>query len=164
MRSSQRAITFVADQDTLPARSPNTVLIAAAIACGLRFADERPFLHTLEPLPDGATRRKCIWTLDGSFAAPFRWVEIEGNGRLVPREERVNFATFRARFEDPAWCRDHPDHPIAYVRAAFEQHKRFLDDLKTVPPHIVVRFSDDRFALVPADATPEKRAEILGQI
>ncbi|MBU6180299.1 MAG: hypothetical protein KGR69_11575 [Verrucomicrobia bacterium] len=148
MRTGQK-IVFVRGNEP-PLRCPHTALIAAALVSGARLAGEKPFLHTLEEV-DGEPKRTTTWSVDGG-------------GELVFRpgfpEERIDFAEFRKRFEDEAWCRSNPDHPIAYLRAFAETLDELRAQLRDQKPAFLLR-KGKRFAVIPQDADPERKREIL---
>jgi hypothetical protein len=148
MRTGQK-IVFVRGNEP-PLRCPHTALIAAALVSGARLADEKPFLHTLEEV-DGEPKRTTTWSVDGG-------------GELVFRpgfpEERIDFAEFRKRFGDEAWCRANSDHPIAYLRAFAETLDELRAQLRDQKPAFLLR-KGKRFAVIPQDADPERKREIL---
>jgi len=148
MRTGQK-IVFVRGNEP-PLRCPHTALIAAALVSGARLAGEKPFLHTLEEV-DGEPKRTTTWSVDGG-------------GELVFRpgfpEERIDFAEFRKRFEDEAWRQANPDHPIAYLRAFAETLDELRAQLRDQKPAFLLR-KGKRFAVIPQDADPERKREIL---
>jgi hypothetical protein len=148
MRTGQK-IVFVRGSEP-PLRCPNTALIAAAIVSGARLAGEKPFLHTLEEV-DGEPKRTTTWSVDGGGELVFR---------PVFPEERIDFAEFRKRFEDEAWCRANPDHPIAYLRAFADTLEDLRVQLRDQKPAFLLR-KGKRFAVIPQDADPERKREIL---
>ena len=148
MRTGQK-IVFVRGNEP-PLRCPHTALIAAALVSGAQLAGEKPFLHTLEEI-DGVPKRTTTWS-------------VNCGGELVFRpgftEERIDFAEFRRRFEDEAWCRANPDHPIAYLRAFAETLDELRAQLRDQKPAFLLR-KGKRFAVIPQDADPERKREIL---
>lgn len=151
MKEGQK-IQFVRD-DQAPLKSSVTPLIAAALACGIEFAHDKPLLDTLEEV-DGQPRRSVTWSMDGGSAAVFR-----------PnfKEETLDFAEFRRRFESRAWCEANPDQPIAYLRAFSDKLSLLRNDLRVMKPLLLVR-KGRRFALIPQNADADKKARILGEL
>ena len=148
MRTGQKII-FVRGQEP-PLQSRDIALIAAALVSGAKLAGDKPFLHTLEEA-DGEPRRTTTWSVDGGGEIVFR--------PNFP-EEALDFAEFRRRFEDAAWCRDNPDHPIAYLRAFADTFADLREQLRGQKPAFLLR-KGKRFAVIPQDADPERKREIL---
>jgi hypothetical protein len=148
MRTGQK-IVFVRGNEP-PLRCPHTALIAAAIVSGAKLAGEKPFLHTLEEV-DGEPKRTTTWSVDGGGELLFR--------PAFP-EERIDFAEFRKRFEDEAWCLANPDHSIAYLRAFADTLEDLRAQLRDQKPAFLLR-KGKRFAVIPQDADPERKREIL---
>ena len=151
MRTGQK-IVFVRGSEP-PLKSRDTALVAAALVSGARLLGDKPFLDTIEEV-DGEPRRTTTWSVDGG-------------GELVFRpgfpEERIDFAEFRRRFEDEAWCAANPDHPIAYLRAFADAHAELRDQLRGRKPAFLLR-KGKRFAVIPQDADPERKQEILDML
>lgn len=148
MKSGQK-IVFVRGHEP-PLKSPDTALIAAALICGARLAGDKPLVDTVEEV-DGGARRTATWSMDGGSEMTFR--------PNFPAET-IDFAEFRKRFEDDAWCRANPDHPIAYLRAFADTLGDIREQLRGRKPAFLIR-KGKRFAVIPQDAEPEKKQEIL---
>jgi hypothetical protein len=148
MKTGQK-IVFVRGEDP-PHRSRETALVAAALVSGIKPAGDKPFLDTIEEV-NGQAKRAVSWSLDGDGEITFR--------PAFP-EETMDFAEFRRRFEDDAWCRDHPDHPISYLRALSDTLLDLQTQLRGRKPALLIR-KGKRFAVIPPDAAPERKAEIL---
>lgn len=148
MRTGQKII-FVRGSEP-PLRCPHTALIAAGLVSGARLAGDKAFLHTIEEA-EGEAKQSTTWSVDGAGELLFR-----------PRfpEERIDFAEFRRRFEDEAWCRDNPDHPIAYLRAFADTLADLREQLRGQKPALLLR-KGKRFAVIPQDADPDRKREIL---
>lgn len=134
-----------------PLQSPNTRIVAAALASGATFANDRPLIDAIESTPEGP-KRTVTWCMSGDRSISFR-----------PNfaEETLAFDQFRERFDSREWCEANPDHPIAYMRAFSEQMNRLRDRVKTMRPMLMVR-KGRRTALIPSDCSEERKAEILG--
>ena len=139
--------------DQPPLKSDLTALVAAALVCGFEFANNKPLLDTLEEV-DGQPKRSVTWSLDGASRATFRPQFAEGT---------LDLAEFRQRFEDIDWCRANPDHPIAYLRAFSDALASLRNELRTQKPLLLVR-RGKRFALIPQDADPARKAELLAML
>lgn len=148
MKEGQK-VQFLRD-DQAPLKSSLTPLVAAALASGIRFAHEKPLLDTLEEV-DGQPRRALTWSMDGGSTATFR---------PAFKEETIDLAELRRRFEDRAWCEANPDHPIAYMRAFSDKLSSLRNELRAMKPLLLVR-KGRRFAVIPQDESAEKKARIL---
>ena len=148
MKSGQK-IVFVRGHEP-PLKSPDTALIAAALISGAKLAGEKPLVDTVEEI-DGDARRTATWSMDGGSEMTFR-----------PNfaDETIDFAEFRKRFQDDVWCRANPDHPIAYLRAFADAFIDIREQLRGRKPAFLIR-KGKRFAVIPQDAEPEKKQEIL---
>lgn len=146
-------IAIVRDTDTAPTKSPNTLLVGASLASGGIFATANAFSDTVENLPTGP-KRTCTWLMDGAIKMRFE---------PIPEAEELTFAEFRQRYESQAWCEENPNHPISYMRAAAEHHRRLVDKIKTLKPMMLIR-KGKRIAIVPSGsdaASTATREEIL---
>ena len=148
MKSGQK-IVFVRGHEP-PLKSPDTALIAAALISGAKLAGEKPLVDTIEEI-DGEARRTATWSVDGGSEITFR--------PNFPAET-IDFAEFRKRFEDEVWCKNNPDHPIAYLRAFADTFTDIREQLRGRKPAFLIR-KGKRFAVIPQDAEPEKKREIL---
>lgn len=148
MKSGQK-IVFVRGHEP-PLKSTDTALIAAALISGAKLAGDKPLVDTVEEI-DGDARRTATWSVDGGSEMTFS-----------PNfaAETIDFAEFRKRFEDDAWCRANPDHPIAYLRAFADAFTDIREQLRGRKPAFLIR-KGKRFAVIPQDAEPEKKQEIL---
>ena len=139
--------------DQPPLKSDLTHLVAAAVICGFEFANHKPLLDTLEEV-NGEPKRSVTWSLDGASKATFR-----------PQftERTFDLAEFRQCFESIEWCRANPDHPISYLRAFSDAMTSLRNELRTQKPLLLVR-RGKRFALIPQDADPAKKAKLLAML
>lgn len=148
-------IAIVRDTDRKPSESPNTRKIAAALACGARFATDRAFSDTVESTPVG-TRRTVTWLMDAGESMDFA---------PIATAEKIGMQEFQRRFDSLEWCTENPDHPIAYLRAGFDMHNRLVDKLKTMRPMLLIR-KGKRVAIVPSgsdEASKATREQILSE-
>ncbi|MCB1210033.1 MAG: hypothetical protein KDK97_11930 [Verrucomicrobiales bacterium] len=151
MKEGQQVLFLRDDQP--PLKSDLTNLVAAALVCGFEFASKKPLLDTLEEV-DGQPKRAVTWSLDGAGKAAFRPKFQEGT---------FDLAEFRRCFESLDWCRANPDHPIAYLRAFSDALGSLRNELKAMKPLLMIR-KGRRFALIPQDADPAKKAELLAML
>jgi hypothetical protein len=147
MKEGQQ-VQFIRD-DQAPLKSEVTGLIAAMLASGFKYASDKPLLDTIEEV-DGTPRRSVTWSMDGSVKAAFN-------------DETIDVAEFRKRFENRDWCQAHPEHPIAYLRAFNDALSWLRNQLKSLKPLMLIR-KGRRFALIPQDADPIKKAELLAML
>ena len=63
-------------------------------------------------------------------------------------------------WHDPAWTRENPEHPFAYIKTAFQNAALLAAQSARLAPVALIR-KGQRFALVPFDATPEHRQKLL---
>ena len=150
MKEGQQ-IQFLRD-DQPPLQSDLTQLVAAALVCGFEFANDKPLLDTLEEV-DGEPRRSVTWSFDGASKAVFRPF----------KEGTVDLTEFRKCFDSPDWCQANPDHPIAYLRAFSDALSSLRNELRTRKPLLLIR-RGRRFALIPQDADPARKAQLLSML
>lgn len=149
-----KVIAIVSDKDTSPLKSPNTKMIAAALAADCRFASDKALIDTIEDKGDGKTERTVTWCMDGTHKAHF-----------APNfaEEHITFGEFRKRFESLEWCEANPFHPIAYLRSYSDKLNRLRDRVVQMKPLVLIR-KGGRTALIPADCPAARKAEILARL
>jgi len=61
---------------------------------------------------------------------------------------------------DPVWATQNNEHPFAYIATAFRNAGLLAAEIGRLAPVALIR-KGKRFALVPFDATPERRQELL---
>ncbi len=151
MKEGQQVLFLRDDQP--PLKSDLTHMVAAALICGFEFANKKPLLDTLEEV-NGQPKRAVTWSLDGASKATFRPQFAEAT---------FDLAEFRQHFESLEWCLANPDHPIAYLRAFSDALTSLRNELRAQKPLLLVR-RGKRFALIPQDADPAKKAELLAML
>jgi hypothetical protein len=147
-----QVLTFLRD-DKSPLQSPNTRIVAGALIAGAKFANERPLLDVIENTEAGP-KRTVTWVMDGSKTIEFK-PDFEA--------EEIGFEEFKERFESLEWCEANADHPIAYMRGFSDMMNRLREKVQTMKPMLLVR-RGRRTALIPADSTPDRKAEILSML
>src|ERR1051325_9843429 len=117
-------------------------LVAALTALGIALDDECPYLETRE-LIEERERRLVTWTLKAKSEC----------GRFDTRK-------MIAAWHDPQWAAQNAEHPFAYIKAAFQNAAKLAEHTSALAPVALVR-KGQRFALVPFDATLERRKQLL---
>jgi hypothetical protein len=146
-----QSIEFLRDQEP-PLKSTNTRVIAAALSCGCKPA-EKAYSDTVEDTPEGP-KRVVTWIMDGDEKAVFEPIE---------KREELSFSEVRARFTDRQWCIANPNHPIAYIRAYYDNLNSLLDFVRQQKPMVLIR-RGNKTAVIPADCSDERRQKILSQL
>lgn len=129
-------------------------VVAAAVAAGYRLAGEKAWLDyitgpaSLEEFPSSPDKRRIIRV---AFDAR---VKVTFVGKVLDVHE------FRACFDDLAWVRANPEHPIAFQRATCERLKGLSADLRQMKPLLHLGRAD-RDVYIPQDATPEQVHKLL---
>lgn len=140
--------------DKSPLQSPNTRLVAAALAVGFQFAGDKSFMDAT----DEAGKRTVTWLMDAALKVPFKWVEDD-----KAKHEDITFGEFRKRYTDMEWVRSNPDHPIAYLRAVHKKHVNLVGRIKELPTCATIKHGK-KTASIPSNATPEEREWVLGEL
>ena len=117
-------------------------LVAALTALGIPLDDDCPYLETRE-LIDNAERRLVTWTLKARSVC----------GQHEARK-------LIEAWHDPVWTAQHAEHPFAYIKTAFQNASLLGVEIARLAPVAIIR-KGRRFALVPFDATAERRQELL---
>jgi len=132
-------------QGTGAAAAENTTLVAALTALGVPFYEQQPYLETRE-IVHGEERVTVTWCMETRTA----------DGRYRTQD----LITW---WHDAEWLAANEDHPLAYARAAVANYRRIVDGVKSSAPVGIVR-KGSKFALVPFDATPERRQALLDSL
>lgn len=138
-------LIIVREIDTDPRDSHITRMIAALTALGIPLDCDCPFQETRE-LVEGREQRVVTWALTPASTC----------GRFETQ------AMIRA-WNDPEFVRNEPEHPFAYIKQAFENLNRIGESTTSRPPLALIR-KGRRIALIPMDATPERREELLNAL
>ena len=117
-------------------------LVAALTALGIPLDDDCPYLETRE-LIENSERRLVTWTLKARSVC----------GQHEARK-------LIEAWHDPVWTTQHAEHPFAYIKTAFQNASLLGAEVARLAPVAIIR-KGRRFALVPFDATPERRQELL---
>lgn len=135
-------LIIVREIDTDPRESRTTRMIAALTALGIPLDCDCPFQETRE-LVDGKEQRVVTWALTPASTC----------GRF---ETQAMIQAWNA----PDFVRTSPEHPFAYIKQAFENAAQIVASVGAQAPLALIR-KGRRIALIPMDATPERREELL---
>ena len=77
--------------DKKAAHSPNTRLVASALACGFKYGTDKPFMESYEEV-DGETQVSVTWLMDASTKVPFpsRAVLVLGQVHDLQRQRALH--------------------------------------------------------------------------
>jgi hypothetical protein len=117
-------------------------LVAALTALGIPLDDDCPYLETRE-LVENRERRTVTWTLKARS--------------ICGRHDACKLVE---AWHDPVWTTQNAEHPFAYIKTAFQNANLLGAEVARLAPVALIR-KGRRFALVPFDATPERRQELL---
>ena len=117
-------------------------LVAALTALGIPLDDDCPYLETRE-LVDESERQLVTWTLKARSVC----------GQYDARK-------LIEAWYDPVWTTQNAEHPFAYIKTAFQNAALLGAEVARLAPVALIR-KGQRFALVPFDATPERRQQLL---
>lgn len=138
-------LIIIRDVDADPATSAKTDLIAALTALGIPLDTDCPYQETRE-LIDGREQRVVTWVLKPASIC----------GRFETQE------VIRA-WGDSDFIKINSEHPFAYIKQAFENHARIVETALSKAPLALIR-KGKRIALIPFDATPERREQLLSEL
>jgi hypothetical protein len=111
---------FLRDEEN-PLRSPNTQAVTALLTAGGALAQPGGYTHVMRQ-ENGRTVRNVTWLLED------KKIEISG--------ETITPGEFLRRWKDLSWCRAHPDHPIAWMRAYQGNLDGMRDQIRSQSPQV----------------------------
>ena len=117
-------------------------LVAALTAMDIPLDDECPYLETRE-MTEGSVRRLVTWTLKAKSIC----------GQHDARK-------LIEAWHDPVWATQNNEHRFAYITTVFRNAGLLAAEIGRLAPVALIR-KGRRFALVPFDATAERRKELL---
>lgn len=127
-----------------PLATRNTILFAALTALGIPAEPELcgEFVEEVQGKPRSVT----VWrlkerSLDGQY----------------------NTADLMRLWNDPELVSKQPEHPLAYVKAAFENHTRAVEFIKEQGP-IAMRRRGKKIALITRHTSPDLKKRILDEL
>jgi hypothetical protein len=138
-------LIIIRDADTDPRASRTTAMIAALSALGIPLDTDCPYQETRE-LIERREQRVVTWVLKPSSVC----------GRFETQDMLKAWA-------DAGFVRANPEHPFAYIKQAFENHAHIVESVTTQAPLALIR-KGKRIALIPFDATPERREQLLAEL
>lgn len=135
----------------LEAVNPASVVCAEAIFANAATTLGIPLAAFYEEREEvnGVTVRKFVWHLESKAVA-----------HAVPRYTLKQLAQW---WESEEWLRANPGHELAIVKAVSDNLRRFAERARTQAPLVKIR-NGKRFVLIPTNATPERRAELMKEI
>ncbi len=142
--SGQQVVTVQA-LDPATVACPPALLACALLTLGVREHPSLPFTDTTEEVA-GVPRR--VW----------QWV-------FEPRSADGLYETARLVkwWQDEAWLAANPRHELAIVKAVLENFAEVARRVRATVPRVIVR-KGDLAAHIPANASPERRAWLLGKL
>lgn len=66
-------------------------------------------------------------------------------------------------WESDGWHVENPEHPFAYIKAAFANREALLDKVKQAAPLVVIERAG-KFAILSANASPELQTAIFSKL
>lgn len=133
--------------------APELGVACCLLAAGIQPSGDDWLLDTVDA--DDVTNREFVYTFDPDTKA-----SISG--------EEIKLAELVERFNNAEWCAAHDDHPIAYMRAFWNQLVHLRDTLRSRPPSIRMRktYEDDEgshtiTAIIPPNMNADLKAEVL---
>lgn len=138
-------LIILRDVDADPATSDTPKIIAALTALGIPLDTDCPYQETREMI-DGQEQRVRTWVLKPSSVC----------GRFETQ------AMIKA-WADDGFAKTNPEHPFAYIKQGFENLGQIVQAASTQAPLALIR-KGKRIALIPFDATPERREQLLAEL
>jgi hypothetical protein len=126
-------------------RNVDATMVAALTALGIPLDSDCPYQETRE-LIDGREERVVTWVLKPASACA-----------------RFNTQEMIRAWADSSFAKVNPEHPFAYIKQAFENRTRIEETTTAQSPLALIR-KGKRIALIPFDATPERREELLKEL
>lgn len=138
-------LIIIRDIDADPAISTKTDLIAALTTLGIPLDSDCPFQETREMI-NGREQRVATWVL-----------------KPASRCGRFETQAMIKAWDDPDFAKNNPEHPFAYIKQAFESRARIGAAIAAQAPLALIR-KGKRIALIPFDAAPDRREELLAEL
>lgn len=129
-------------------------MVLAFLVCGGRLTSAKGLVDIIEEV-DGRPQRSFSWSVDGGCEVTFALPSGE--------TETLDFGEFRKRWESDEWVRSNVDHPLAYLRGYSDAMLDVQAKLRAQKPCLCVR-KGSRFAIIPQDADPVRKAELLAML
>ena len=134
----------ITEAEADPLSSPNTIMVVCLLTLGIPLAE--PFKDLRELLDGNRKRREIVWVLkDKSLCGTYDTLEM-----------------IKA-WKDPEWVKANAEHPLAYMKVAFENHTRAIDHLKRNVPIALIR-KGRKIGLIPFNATAQEKDLVLSRL
>jgi len=135
-------LVILREVDIDPATSKLTQMVAALASLGIPLDEDCPYQETREMIGD--TEQVVV-----------TWV-------LKAKSDCGRFDTHSliGKWNDPDFITKEPEHPLAYLKAGFTFLNRAVEVVTHQVPLALIR-KGRRIALIPMDATPERREQLL---
>ena len=138
-------LIIIRDVEVDPSKAEIPNMVAALTALGIPLDIDCPYQETREVV-DGRESRVVTWVLK----------PLSSCGRFETQ------AMIKA-WSDEAFVKANAEHPFAYIKAAFENRARIAQALASQAPLALIR-KGKRIALIPFDASPERREQLLSEL
>lgn len=140
------SITQLVD-DRHPRSSPNTQLAAALTALGIPLDPHVGAQHFREKVAPSNIKDTTVWT----------FAERSACGKY-------DSAEMVRCWHDEAWMKANPEHPLAYLRAAFRNRDKLLDYICDVQGPLAVKRRGERAVVISKHTTAEARERLLKRL
>lgn len=138
-----------------PIKAPQFGAVIAALVSGVEFSSADCLIDMLVER-DGAAREEFFFTFNADTQATFE---------PSFARETIGVKEIERRFLSAEWVKANPHHPIAYMRAFFDERNKRVAEIKNRPRFEVVEERNTSGGtsrcFIPENATPEERAAIL---
>lgn len=138
-------LIIIRDVNADPATSEIPNMVAALTALGIPLDTDCPYQETREVV-DGREHRVVTWVLK----------PVSTCGRFETQ------AMIKA-WGDDAFAKANAEHPFAYIKAAFENRTTIAQTAASQAPLALIR-KGKRIALIPFDASSERREQLLSEL
>ena len=135
-------LVILREVDTDPATSPMTQMIAALAALGIALDEDCPYQETRE-MVNGVEQVVVTWVLKAKSDCG-----------------KFDTHTLIGKWNDPDFRTKEPEHPLARLKTAFNFFNRAVEVVTQQVPLALIR-KGKRCALIPMDASPERREQLL---
>jgi len=141
MKKGDRIVT-ITDVNADPLSSPNSIMVAALLTLGIPLHPEHG-IREFREVVDGKPVRTIMWTLQPqSIGGDYDTVEAISN------------------WQNAIWLEANPNHPLTFIKRAFDNHTRMVSHIKTSVPLAMVR-RGKKVALIPMNASPTEKKRLL---
>jgi len=143
MKKGDRIYSLQALTDD-PLATRNTIMFAALVTLGIPA--EPSLCGEYRELVKGVQRSTTVWRLrEHSLCGRYKTAEMI------------------KKWKDPEFVTREPEHPLAYIKTAFENHTRAVEFIKEQGPIAMIR-RGKKIALISRHTDPENKARILEKL